>query len=259
LRFISYYVQRYEKESDDNKSVYGGYGPRLFSTKRGGRTIDQIANVVNLLKRNPDTRRAVVQLFDAADIADHHIEIPCTCTLQFMIRHKRLHMFTSMRSNDAFFGLPHDVFAFTMLQEMLARSLDIDVGRYKHFVGSLHLYDDQTGNAHAYLAEGFQERISMPPMPPNNPWSSVLRVLKAEKVIRSGKRVDISQLGLDPYWTDLVRLLQIYAHSKMGESKEIAGIRKTMSTAVYDTYIEEKRRAAARRVKSSEAVQLEFL
>jgi thymidylate synthase len=112
LEFITLYIRRYEKESDDGKTVYGGYGPRFFR-HRGQ---DQIANVIELLKKRRNTRRAVVQLFDAEDIGSDHLEIPCTTTLQFMIRNDCLDAIVNMRSNDAFMGLPHDVFCFSMLQ-----------------------------------------------------------------------------------------------------------------------------------------------
>ena len=68
--------------------------------------------------------------------------------------------------NDAYIGLAHDIFAFTMLQELMARSLGVDVGPYRHSIGSLHLYDSHRAAARAYLREGWQETVSMPPMPP---------------------------------------------------------------------------------------------
>lgn len=134
LAFIHYYAPEYRYESDDNQTIRGAYGPRLFNM----RGHDQVANVLNLLRGRPQSRRAVIQLFEAADITSHYKEIPCTCTLQFTIRRKRLDMLTSMRSNDAFLGLPHDVFAFTMFQEIMARALNITMGTYRHVVGSMH-------------------------------------------------------------------------------------------------------------------------
>lgn len=136
LEFIEYYLPRYAQAAD-GEIIFGGYGPRLF----GMRGHDQIANIVALLRAHSVSRKAVIQLFDAGDLAARHNDIPCTCSLQFLIRSGRLHLVTFMRSNDWFFGLPHDVFAFTMLQEIVARDLGVDVGVYKHAVGSLHLYD----------------------------------------------------------------------------------------------------------------------
>lgn len=242
LPFIEYYVSRYAAESDDGLTIHGAYGPRLFHM----RGHDQIANILSLLRRKPRSRRAVIHLFDAADLAVEHKDVPCTCTLQFMIRGSRLHLFTSMRSNDAYIGLPHDVFAFTMLQEIMARSLSVDVGPYKHAVGSLHLYDRHRKNARAYLNEGWQETIVMPPMPPSDPWPSIREVVRAEKAIRQQGGVGRRKLRLDPYWMDIVRLLLVYRHFKQRTRKAIGQIKQEMSVRVFDTYIEHKRRSAAR-------------
>ena len=125
LDFISYYIPKYIEESEDGKTIYGGYGPRLFNFHD---KFNQVEIVIDLLRRKPSTRRAVIQLFDAEDIVEKRIEIPCTCTLQFMIRNNKLHMFTSMRSNDAFLGLPHDIFTFTLFQEIIARTLNVELG-----------------------------------------------------------------------------------------------------------------------------------
>ena len=136
-------------------------GPRFFK-QRGH---DQVRNVIDLLRANPSSRRAVIQLFEADDISRRYLEIPCTTTLQFMVRENRVHMITNMRSNDAYIGLPHDVFCFTMLQEIVARSLGYELGIYKHFVGSMHLYQFRPENAQRYFEEGVQRTIEMPPMP----------------------------------------------------------------------------------------------
>jgi thymidylate synthase len=231
LKFIQYYLSHYAKESDDGKTVFGAYGPRLFSM-RGN---DQIANVIKLLRERTTSRRAVIQLFDAGDIATHHPGIPCTCTLQVMIRNDRLIMVTSMRSNDVFIGLPYDIFAFTMIQEILARTLGVDVGTYKHAVGSLHLYERDRKKAKQYVNEGWQETILMPAMPDTDPWPALRTLLDIEARIRQDDQPDDQQL--DEYWQDFVRLLQIFHHRKGKNAQAIAKIRKTMSSRIYDTYI----------------------
>ena len=91
LGFIEYYIPAYKKSADGNV-IFGGYGPRLFNWKGQ----NQLANVTELLRKKPDSRQAVVQLFDAGDILEEHNDIPCTCTLQFMIRRDHLHMFANM-------------------------------------------------------------------------------------------------------------------------------------------------------------------
>lgn len=244
LHFISYYVPRYEQESDDGQTIHGGYGPRLFNMAG---QYNQIENVLNLLKKRRSSRRAVIQLFDAEDIARHHKEIPCTCTLQFMVRNGRLHMFTYMRSNDAFLGLAHDIFAFTMLQEIMARAIGVDIGAYKHAAGSLHLYDCHKKDAQQYIDEAFQSRVPMPPMPTGDPWRSIRMVLEAEYQIRNGNVVDASALNIGPYWEDLVRLLQIFRFFKNGDTQEIAKLNRRMASDVFAPYIEQKRKTASKR------------
>ena len=62
-----------------------------------------------------------LQIFDAKDLLNfQHKDIPCTVSLQFLIRENKLHLFVNMRSNDVFLGLPHDIFCFTMIQEIIA-------------------------------------------------------------------------------------------------------------------------------------------
>jgi thymidylate synthase len=242
LDFIEYYVPRYRDESEDGKTVYGAYGPRLFRM----RGQNQVANVISLLRERPTSRRAVIHLFDASDLASDHREVPCTCTLQFMVRGGRVLLFTSMRSNDAYFGLAHDIFAFTMLQELMARSLGVDVGSYQHSVGSLHLYDSHRKAARAYLREGWQETVSMPPMPLGDPWDAVKAVGKFEKALRLTGAMPSRRPSLDPYWMDLVRLLAVYRAFRDGDTTAIGRIKGEMSARVFDPYIEHKRRTAGR-------------
>jgi thymidylate synthase len=206
LSFIKEYIPQYEKESEDGKTVFGGYGPRLFSM----RGIDQIANTLNLLRDKPTSRRAVIQIFDAADISGAHKEIPCTTTLQFLARDGKLHMSTTMRSNDAYMGLPHDVFAFTMFQEIMARSLSCELGDYHHYVGSLHVYEKHYDAVDRYVSEKWQARIEMPAMPMGNPWPNLNTLLVAEALLRDRRPLTAEVEQLDPYWRDLVRLLNVF-------------------------------------------------
>jgi len=150
-------------------------------------------------------------------------------------------MLTNMRSNDAFLGLPHDVFSFTMLQEVIARTVDVELGTYKHAVGSLHLYETNTEKAEQFLKEGWQETTNpMPEMPLGDPWLSIVRLLEAESEIRGGRGIQIFNLGLDPYWADLVRLLQVFAIPITGDKKEIEKIKSEMYSDVYKLYINQR-------------------
>lgn len=230
LDFIERYVPAYREESEDGKTVHGGYGPRIFD-QRG---INQLQNVMQLLKNRPSSRRAVIQLFNAEDIASVFKEIPCTTTLQFLVRDSKLELLVTMRSNDAYLGLPHDVFCFSMLQEIVATTLGLPLGSYRHFAASMHMYTKHHVKAQEFINEGFQSRVSMPSMPAGNPWVSIGSILKAEEIIRNGGKLDASAIGVDPYWADLIRILQIHFS---GDPTEIRSLSDGMSFARYRPYI----------------------
>ena len=242
LDFISYYIDFYKKLYPNGGPVTGAYGPRLKSPSGQ----DQNLNVLNVLSR-PDSRRAVIQIFAATDIVIDHRDTPCTCTLQFFRRDERLHLMAHMRSNDVYLGLPHDVFSFTMIQELLARKLGLEVGIYKHAVGSLHLYDRNRDAAQSYLDEGFQPTVAvMPTMPDGDPFPELDELIILESKIRTGDTVNLDECELDPYWLDLARLIQLYSCNDSHD--QFDQIRKSMSSKAFDPYIE---RLADRRLGQS--------
>ncbi len=235
LDHIAYYLPHYEDYAD-GETIYGAYGPRMLDWDG----LDQFSNVIELLKRKNDSRQAVIQLFDRTDILEPHKDIPCTCTLQFLLRRGRVDMFTQMRSNDAYLGMPHDIFAFTMLQEVVARSVAAEVGVYMHAVGSLHIYDENLDDVQQFLDEGFQATTQMPQMPAGDPWASIGLVMKAEASLRKTGTLDASSVSeLDPYWQDLVRLLEIFCMYKKGKPEAIAELTSQMHTQVYMPFIEQ--------------------
>lgn len=236
LDFIDYYVPgRFQEESDDQTTVRSGYGERLFSFDG----VNQVENVIKLLREKPSSRRAVIQLFDATDLLTHYKSIPCTCTLQFMARDDRLNMFVSMRSNDAFLGLPHDIFSFTMLQELVARSVDMEVGEYKHCAGSLHLYKKDEARATRYLEEGYQSKIAMPPMPKGDPWLDIKKLQACEEGLRRQGVANV-QPGWDPYWQELAHLLDAYRAYKDKNLPAINDLTGKLKSSVYKMFVEAK-------------------
>ncbi len=247
LDVIQYYLSRYQEFTEPDGTIFGAYGPRLFNMRGDG--IDQFHNVIKRLQNNSDTRRAVIQLFDAADILEHHEDVPCTCTFQFLLRDKQLHMVTFMRSNDAYMGLPHDVFAFTMIQEIVARSLGVQLGVYKHMVGSLHLYDHDRKAATQYCSEGFQPTTSMPEMPYGDPSTAIKQLIAIEETIRLSKDTAPTDFGMDPYWEDICRLLLFWAAFKRDDATAMKAISKRMSSDIFDPYLEKK--TTAQRVEIS--------
>jgi thymidylate synthase len=101
--------------------------------------------VVQMLKKTPNTRQAILTCWAPRDLlyafAGKKNDIPCTLTIQFLLRDGKLNMITNMRSNDAWLGTPNDIFCFCGLQIIVATMLQVELGWYQHQVGSMHLYD----------------------------------------------------------------------------------------------------------------------
>lgn len=238
LSFIQPYVPRYKEDSEDGV-IHGAYGPRLFAMR--GKA-NQIQNVIDLLRKNSGSRRAVIQLFNAEDIERRYKEIPCTTTLQFLCRDDRLHLSVTMRSNDAYFGLPHDVFCFTMLQEMVASELGLGLGEYYHYVGSMHIYDTHLEAARAYNSEGHQRTVEMPEMPHGPSFEIVPLLASVDDRLRHGEPVDAAAEAPDVYWADIIRLYQTFWSS--GDNEVLNALRDAFATPTYKNYIDGRREMA---------------
>lgn len=145
----------------DRNMFHGGYGNRI-----AGR-LDDLAN---LLQRDPDTRQAVLTIYDSAvDLNRDKRDIPCTIALQYFIRDNQVHARTVMRSNDAYLGLPYDLMQFITLQSAIAAHMNMDLGTYTHSVGSMHIYErdianvtDDTGRL-AIRDDLYNANIEVPP------------------------------------------------------------------------------------------------
>jgi thymidylate synthase len=235
LESIEPYIPRYKGEAEGGV-LLGAYGPRLFRFRN---EIDQVRNVLDLLSRRSGSRRAVIQLFDAHDLTKDFKEIPCTTTLQFHLRDGLLHMTASMRSNDAYWGLPHDVFCFTMLQEMFARKLGVEMGEYYHHAGSMHVYEEMQSGLHDYLEEGHHRAVEMPPMPAGDPFKEVPKLLKAEAAMRRGERFSASDVFADPYWADITRLIEVFWARK--DFERLSELKAEFAHDAFGTYLDELR------------------
>ncbi|RWN45270.1 MAG: thymidylate synthase [Mesorhizobium sp.] len=248
---INYYIEGYDEFSDDGETLNGAYGRRIFGRARlrgDAEPKDEWQRVIDTLRAEPGSRNAIIQIYANADGARNGADgkkskdIPCTCTLHFVIRKKRLHLHVHMRSNDVFLGLPHDVFSFTMLQEIAARELGVEPGTYHHSVASLHLYDDTERqkprtNAQKYVDEGLHDIVPMPPMPLGDPWPAVWQVLEAEREIRAGNPNFEPVTDLDPYWRDLIILLRVFALGTLRDTKRAAELLDRLNHDGFKLYV----------------------
>lgn len=135
--FISKFAKFWEGISDDGKTANSAYG--YLIQKAFG--FDQVQKVIDILKADPNSRRAKININTPRENVDTTKDEPCTMFLQFMIRNGKLNCTAVMRSNDIWFGLPYDVAFFTELQKCIADYLGVGYGTYTHYACSLHLYD----------------------------------------------------------------------------------------------------------------------
>jgi len=235
--WISNYSAFWSKISDDGKTANSAYGARIFKPHdRIASTVDQDWTqwdyVLNELKSDPDSRRAVIHIRSPQDSILANLDVPCTLSLQFFLRNDKVHMVTSMRSSDVILGLAYDVPAFTMFQELLAFQLSqelcrpIGLGTYTHLSASLHLYERHFKMAEKILDEDkkqdYRNILEMPPMPSNPPLEDLMATESALRKSMSVKDI-LSVLGktnlTDDYWKDWVRVLASHRASKLKEDQ----------------------------------------
>jgi thymidylate synthase len=104
-----------------------------------GRTIDQIADVVQTLKTNPDSRRIIVSAWNPADIPQMALA-PCHCLFQFYVADGKLSCQLYQRSADVFLGVPFNIASYALLTMMMAQVTDLEAGEFVHTFGDVHLY-----------------------------------------------------------------------------------------------------------------------
>ncbi len=214
LSFIRYYSTRWDDFTDDEQTIRGScYGYRLFRQDEHGASQWTVAQ--SLLTHDPFTRRAVLlmsQPLTAADISAR--DVPCASSLQFLLRDGCLDAILLMRSNDAFWGLPYDVFLFTMLQELLAAELGVKLGVYYHHVGSLHLYAKHMEKAQKVLEDTRWLDLEMPPLSDPVELGRFLAVERALRLRASEGAKLVSELP--EYWQQLAEVLACYGLTKRG-------------------------------------------
>lgn len=139
LEIINYYNPRGSNFSDDGEILRGAYGKRIFDFDG----VNQWQECIKELKLDPNSRRAIITFHLPQHDWTGSLDTPCTASVQFFIRNNELHMFNHMRSQSAAFVQPYDVFLFTMLQELMAVELGVDLGIYKHICGSYHYFTNE--------------------------------------------------------------------------------------------------------------------
>ena len=140
--FVNFCNPRLREFAGDGETYSGAYGYRL----RRGFGVDQLERAAEALSHKPESRQICLSIWDPRQDmpvvkgTPRSPDIPCNVTSMLKIRDGKLEWTQIMRSNDLWLGLPLNIVQFTMLQEIMAGWIGIDVGSYHHLSDSLHLY-----------------------------------------------------------------------------------------------------------------------
>lgn len=137
-------------DSEGNLGPVYGYQWRSWP-KRDGTHIDQITQVINMIKSNPDSRRLIVSAWNVADIENMKLP-PCHAFFQFYVANGKLSCQLYQRSADIFLGVPFNIASYALLALMVAQVCNLKPGEFIHTLGDAHLYSNHIEQAKLQLS-----------------------------------------------------------------------------------------------------------
>jgi len=152
-------VTIWDEWADENGNLGPVYGKQWRSWQAAdGRTIDQITNVIQTIKTNPDSRRMLVVAFNPGDV-DKMALPPCHAFFQFYVSQGKLSCQLYQRSADVFLGVPFNIASYALLTHMVAQVCGLKPGTFVHTLGDAHLYSNHIEQAKLQLT---REHIPLP-------------------------------------------------------------------------------------------------
>ena len=145
-------VSIWDEWADDNGDLGPVYGKqwRRWQTPNG-REIDQLAELISMIKTNPESRRLMLTAWNPADVP-HMALPPCHCLFQFHVAKGRLSCQLYQRSADIFLGVPFNIASYALLTHMIARICGLKPGEFVHVLGDAHLYSNHFDQAREQLS-----------------------------------------------------------------------------------------------------------
>ncbi|RXJ01806.1 thymidylate synthase [Anaerobacillus alkaliphilus] len=135
-------VRIWNEWADENGDLGPVYGKQWRSwTAPNGQTIDQISSVIEEIKRNPDSRRLIVNAWNVGELKDMALA-PCHCMFQFYVNDGKLSCQLYQRSADVFLGVPFNIASYALLTMMIAQVCDLEPGEFVHTFGDVHIYSN---------------------------------------------------------------------------------------------------------------------
>jgi thymidylate synthase len=153
VRFLKEHgVSIWNEWADDDGELGPVYGYQWRSWPvRDGEPIDQISDVIEQIKRNPDSRRLIVSAWNVADVPRMALP-PCHLLFQFYVAEGRLSCQMYQRSADVFLGVPFNIASYALLTMMVAQVTGLEPGDFVHTLGDAHLYDNHLEQAKLQLS-----------------------------------------------------------------------------------------------------------
>ena len=135
-------VSIWDEWADENGDLGPVYGAQWRSWQgANGKTIDQITEVIDQIKKNPDSRRLIVSAWNVAEIPNMALA-PCHAMFQFYVADGKLSLQLYQRSADVFLGVPFNIASYALLLMMVAQVCDLEVGEFVYTFGDVHIYNN---------------------------------------------------------------------------------------------------------------------
>jgi thymidylate synthase len=135
-------VRIWDEWADEQGELGPVYGKQWRSWEgKDGRVIDQITDVIDQIKKTPDSRRLIVNAWNVADLP-HMALMPCHTVFQFYVANNKLSCQLYQRSADVFLGVPFNIASYALLTMMIAQVCDLEVGEFIHTFGDVHIYNN---------------------------------------------------------------------------------------------------------------------
>ncbi len=144
-------VSIWDEWADENGDLGPVYGHQWRSwAGADGKTYDQVADVINQIKTNPDSRRMIVNAWNVADLPEMALS-PCHALFQFYVANGKLSCQLYQRSADVFLGVPFNIASYALLTMMMAHVCGLQPGEFIHTFGDVHLYNNHIEQAKLQL------------------------------------------------------------------------------------------------------------
>lgn len=154
-------VSIWDEWADEEGNLGPVYGVQWRSWRgANGETIDQIANIIEQIKKNPDSRRLIVSAWNVADIENMALP-PCHAFFQFYVANGRLSCQLYQRSADIFLGVPFNIASYALLTMMVAQVTGLKPGDFVHTMGDAHLYLNHVDQARLQLSRDCRKLPTM--------------------------------------------------------------------------------------------------